>query len=95
MRRQVAEWVLNFLFGLSWALALIGALYGFYAFYTFGLFAALLAAAMGSAFGLFLVIVCELVYLQFEKMRELCRQTQLLEMIAGVGPKNSDDRAEE
>ena len=81
LRRTIAEIVINFLLGAAWALALLGAVYLFWTFLPFGFLIALMASVLGSLFGLFLVIFLELATLQFEKHRELKRQTNLLETI--------------
>lgn len=81
MRRTIAEVVINFLLGAAWALALLGAMYLFWSFLPFGIPIALLAAVLGSLFGLFLVVFLELATIQFEKHREMRRQTHLLEAI--------------
>ncbi len=81
MRRTIAEILINFLLGAAWAFALLGAAYLFWSFLPFGFLIAFMAAIIGSLFGLFLVIFLELATLQFEKYRELKRQTHLLEAI--------------
>ena len=81
LRRSVAELLVNFLLGAAWALALLGAIYFFWSFLPFGVPIALLAALAGSLFGLFMVIFLEIAHIQFEKYREMRRQTELLESI--------------
>ncbi|BBG65630.1 hypothetical protein NNO_0927 [Hydrogenimonas sp.] len=81
MRRTATEILVNFLLGAAWALALLGAVYLFWSFLPFGILIAFMAALLGSLFGLVLVVFLELVSLQFEKYRELKRQTHLLESI--------------
>ena len=82
MRRTVAESIVNFLLGAAWAAVLTGALLLFWSFLPFGLLIALMAGIVGSLFGLFLVVILEVAALQFEKQRELQRQTRLLEAMA-------------
>ncbi len=81
LRRTTAEILTNFLLGAAWALALLGAVYLFWSFLPFGLLIAFMAAIVGSLFGLLLVVFMELVLLQFDKYREMKRQTHLLETI--------------
>ncbi|GEM_PF-762394 len=81
LRRTTAETVANFLLGAAWAIALLGAVYLFWSFLPFGYIIAFMAAIVGSLLGLLLVVFLEIVFLQFEKLREMKRQTDLLEEI--------------
>ena len=81
MKKSFFEILINILLGASWALTLIGASIAFYIFVPFGLMTGLLSAFLGSLLGLFFVVVLETVALQFEKLREIKKQTTLLETI--------------
>ena len=91
MRRTIAETVVNFLLGAAWAIVVLGAVSLFWSFLPFGLFVALLAGLVGSLSGFFLVVVLEVAALQFEKHRELRRQSRLLEEIRDALGRDGDD----
>lgn len=92
MRQTLAETIISFLLGAAWALVLLGAIFLFWSFLPFGVVIALMAALVGSIFGLLSVVLLEVAALQFEKMRELRRQTKILEAIK-VSLDSSDDVA--
>ncbi len=81
MKRTLIETVINFLLGAAWAIVILGAALFFWSFMPFGLFIAAVAAVAGSLFGLFLVVILEVAALQFDKYRQLRKQTILLEKI--------------
>ncbi|WP_456401902.1 hypothetical protein [Hydrogenimonas sp.] len=81
MRQTLTEILINFLLGAAWAIALLGAVYLFWSFLPFGILFASMAALVGSLFGLLMVVFLELAALQFQKYREMKRQTHLLESI--------------
>ena len=81
MKHSLAETIISFLLGASWALVFLGAGLLFWSFLPFGLIIALMAGIVGSLFGLFLVVMLELASLQFEKYRELKRQTKMIDSI--------------
>ncbi len=81
LRQTLVEILINFLLGAAWAIALLGAIYFFWSFYPFGILFASMAALAGALLGLLLVVFLELAFLQFEKFREMKRQTHLLESI--------------
>ncbi len=84
LKQTLAETVISFLLGAAWALVLLGAALLFWSFLPFGLLIAFMAGVVGSLFGLLFVVLLEVASLQFEKYRELKRQRELLEMIAGA-----------
>jgi membrane associated rhomboid family serine protease len=92
LRQTLAETIISFLLGAAWALVLLGAIFLFWSFLPFGVVIALMAALVGSIFGLLSVVLLEVAALQFEKMRELRRQTKILEAIK-VSLDSSDDVA--
>ncbi|BDY12081.1 hypothetical protein [Hydrogenimonas cancrithermarum] len=92
MRQTLAETIISFLLGAAWALVLLGAAFLFWSFFPFGIVIALMAALVGSLFGLLFVVLLEVAALQFEKMRELRRQTKILESIK-VSLESFDDAA--
>ena len=78
MKHSLPETIISFLLGASWALVFLGAGVLFWSFLPFGIIIALMAGIVGSLLGLFLVVMLELASLQFEKYKELRRQTDIL-----------------
>lgn len=78
MKHSLTETIISFLLGASWALVFLGAGLLFWSFLPFGIIIALMAGIVGSLLGLFFVVILELASLQFEKYRELRRQTDIL-----------------
>ncbi len=81
MKRTIAETIVSFLLGAAWAIVLLGAAFLFWSFLPFGIVVASMAGLVGSLFGLLLVVLLEVVALQFDKYRELKHQTHLLKKI--------------
>ena len=81
LKQRFAETIISFLLGAAWALVLLGAIFLFWSFLPFGFIIALMAGMIGSLFGLFLVVMLEVASLQFEKLRELKHQREILESI--------------
>lgn len=73
------EKLLSLVQGASWALALGGSFYLFFAFLPFGFIAALIVAFICFLMGFFFVGVCEIAQIQIEKLEELRKHTHLLE----------------
>jgi len=71
--------LINFLLGASWAFALIGASTLFFSFLSIGIIYAIIGAFLGSLPGLFMVLLLEYFLMREEKLRELKKQTKLLE----------------
>jgi len=78
LKHSLTETIISFLLGASWALVFLGAGLLFWSFLPFGIIIALMAGIVGSLLGLFFVVILELASLQFEKYRELRRQTDIL-----------------
>jgi len=78
LKHSFTESIISFLLGASWALVFLGAGLLFWSFLPFGIIIALMAGIVGSLLGLFLVVILELASLQYEKHRELKRQTDIL-----------------
>ena len=91
MKHSLAETIISFLLGASWALVFLGAGLLFWSFLPFGLIIALMAGIVGSLLGLFLVVMLELASLQFEKYRELQRQTDVLLSIKELMESSGND----
>jgi hypothetical protein len=73
--------VVNFLLGVSWAIAAIGALSSFLSFYHYGIFYAVVWAFIGLIPGLIAVLLLEHFITSQEKLAELRKQTELLEKL--------------
>jgi len=81
LKYSFAESIISFLLGASWALVFLGAGLLFYIFSPFGIIIAIFAGIVGSLLGLCFVVIFELASLQFEKYRELKRQTEMITSI--------------
>jgi len=71
--------LINFLLGVSWAFALLGASALFFIFLQIGIFYSLFGALIGALPGLFFVLLIEYFLMRQEKLNELKKQTKLLE----------------
>ncbi|SFV65753.1 hypothetical protein MNB_SV-12-246 [hydrothermal vent metagenome] len=71
--------LINFLLGASWAFALIGASTLFFSLLGIGIIYAIFGSFLGSLPGLFMVLLIEYFLMREEKLRELRKQTKLLE----------------
>lgn len=79
--KNYLEVLIGFLAGAAWALAVIFFLKLFLLFLPFGITYAFLAGVIGFIIGLFFVVLVELFTLQVEKLKEMKKQTKLLEDI--------------
>ena len=73
------EKLLSLLQGAAWALVFVGSTSFFLTLYHLGFFIALFGAFMGALVGLFFVVVFEIAQVQIDKLKELKKQTKLLE----------------
>ncbi len=71
--------LVNFLLGVSWAFALLGASTLFFLFLHVGVFYSLFGSFIGALPGLFFVLLIEYFLMRQEKLNELKKQTKLLE----------------
>jgi len=71
--------LINFLLGVSWAFALIGASTLFFSFLGISICYAIFTAIFGALPGLFFVLLIEYFLMREEKLNELKKQTKLLE----------------
>jgi len=74
--------VVNFLLGVSWAVAVLGALSSFLALYQASLFHAVVWGIIGAIPGIVLVLLLEHFITSQEKLAELRKQTRLLEALS-------------
>jgi len=75
------EKLLSLLLGAAWALVVVGATTFFISFYHSGILIALLGAFIGALIGLFFVVLFEIAQIQIDKLKELKKQTQLLQLL--------------
>ncbi len=75
------EKLLSLLQGVSWALVIVGSTSFFLSMYHLGLFLALFGAFVGALLGLFFVVAFEVAQIQVDKLKEMKKQTQLLEKL--------------
>jgi hypothetical protein len=80
-RQSLFERLLSLLQGVAWALVFVGFISSFLTFYHLGLFVALIGAFMGALVGLFFVAIFEIAQVQIDKLKELKKQTKLLEKL--------------
>ncbi len=81
MKKTLLENVISFLLGIFWALLIISALILFKSFYTLGILPALVAVIISSVFWLLFIVLLETLNLQIEKLKEIKKQTEILESI--------------
>jgi len=80
-KQSLFEKLLSLLQGAAWALVVVGAFTLFMNFYHLGLVIALFGGFIGALIGFFFVVLIELIQIQFEKLREVKKQTKLLEKL--------------
>ena len=80
-RQSFFEKLLSLLQGVAWALVSVGSISFFTSLYHLGLFIAILGAFIGALLGLFFVVIFEIAQLQIEKLKEMKKQTLLLEKL--------------
>lgn len=74
--------VVNFLLGVAWAIAFIGAISTFFSYYSESFFFALISAFIAALPGLIGILLLEHMITSKEKYLELQKQTLLLEKIS-------------
>ena len=90
-KKPLFELLVNFLLGIAWAIALLGAIFAFETFYNFGYLTAIISSIIGSLTGLVFVVILELVNLNINKYKESQKQTKLLEDISSEIKKLSNN----
>ncbi len=81
MKRTLLENVVSFLLGIFWALLISSAVLLFEIFYPVGLLPAIVAATLSTVFWLLFIVFLELVNIQIEKLKEIRRQSEILNSI--------------
>jgi len=81
LKQSFFEKLLSLLLGAAWALVVVGAATFFFSLYHNGIVIALLGAFIGALVGLFFVILFEIAQIQIDKLKELKKQTQLLQLL--------------
>jgi len=81
LENKSLHFVVNFLLGIAWALALLGAVSAFFSFYPDYLFYAFVFALIYAIPGLLMVLFLELIITSKEKHLELKKQTKLLQLL--------------
>ena len=81
-KQNFFEKLLSLLQGAAWALAIVGSTSFFLSLYHLGIFLALIGAFVGALLGLFFVVLFEIAQIQVDKLKELKKQTLLLEKLA-------------
>jgi predicted membrane-bound spermidine synthase len=80
-RQSFFEKLLSLLQGAAWALVAVGSISFFLSLYHSGIVIALLGAFIGALLGLFFVILFEIAQIQIDKLKEMKKQTALLEKL--------------
>ena len=88
-RQSFFEKLLSLLQGAAWALVVVGAFTLFTNFYHLGLLIGIFGAFLGSLVGFFFVVLFELIQIQFDKLREVKKQTKLLEKLVELQESNT------
>ncbi len=83
------SFVVNFLLGVAWAAALLGAITSFLAFYQDSFLLAIISAFIGALPGIVSVLLLEHIITNKEKHLELKKQTKLLEKLL-IEKENND-----
>ena len=81
LKQSFFEKLLSLLLGAAWALVVVGATTFFFSLYHSGIIIALLGAFLGALVGLFFVVLFEIAQIQVDKLKELKKQTQLLQLL--------------
>lgn len=81
LQNRALSFVVNFLLGVAWAAALLGAITSFLAFYHDSLLFAVISAFIGALPGMVSVLLLEHIITAKERHLELKKQTALLEKL--------------
>ncbi|WP_292663384.1 hypothetical protein [Nitratifractor sp.] len=92
LRSRFLSILVNFLLGVAWAIALIGALSAILTYSSFGLLAAALHSMIWATPGLFLVLLLEYLLAGFQRTEELRRQGRVLDELLETLKKDSSSR---
>jgi len=82
MQKKLFEYLISFLLGFSWAIALLGAFFAFETFLPLGFITAFISAIFGSLFGIFLLIFLTNVNLNIKRTEEVAKQSEILNRIS-------------
>ena len=81
LKTTILSQLVNFLLGVAWAIAVIGAASAFLSFLKINFFIAILSTILGAVPGLLMVLFLEYLILKSEKLEELKIQTDLLKKL--------------
>ncbi|BCD62358.1 hypothetical protein NitYY0826_C1234 [Nitratiruptor sp. YY08-26] len=81
MRTPLLENVISFLLGVLWTLMGISVFFVFITTYHSSIIFAIALSLLIAAFWLFIIVVLEMANLQIEKLKEMKKQTRLLQEI--------------
>ncbi|NKQ41182.1 MAG: hypothetical protein HF962_06400 [Sulfurovum sp.] len=81
LKKDTLEKLTNFMLGVAWAIVFIGAISAFTYFTNVNFIAAILSAFLGTIPGLMMVLCLEYLMLKSEKLKEMKKQTAILEEI--------------
>lgn len=92
LRFRILSVLVNFLLGVAWAIALIGALSAILTYGSFSLTAAAIHALIWATPGLFLVLLVEYILAGFQRTEELRRQGRVLNELLETLKRQSSSR---
>jgi len=81
LKKTLLENIISFLLGIFWALLALSAFFSFMIFKDSGLLEAVVAALFSSVFWLLIILFLEIANIEIEKVKELKKQTKILELI--------------
>ncbi|WP_457747349.1 hypothetical protein [Sulfurimonas sp.] len=81
MQKDIYERIISFLLGASWAIVIFGALISFKIFMVLGLFFAIFLTLLYIIISLFLILALDAFLVNKERLREVKKQTELLEKL--------------
>ena len=81
MQKDIYQRIISFLLGASWAIVLFGALIIFKIFVPFGIAIALFTTLLFIIISLFLILLLDSFEVKKDTLKELKKQTELLEKI--------------
>jgi 1,4-dihydroxy-2-naphthoate octaprenyltransferase len=89
MQKDIYEKIINFLLGASWAVVLFGALIVFKTFFVLGFVIASFLTLIYIILSLFLILALDAFSVHKEKLKEMQKQTQILQDInSNINIKN-------
>ncbi len=91
LQSRTLSFLINFLLGVAWALALIGILSSIFTYASFGILSMAVHALVWATPGLLFVLLLEYILAGFQRNEELRKQSRLLEeLLESVKEKSQE-----